>query len=315
MISKLLDSIKQNNKILILTHKGPDGDAVGSVCALGLMLKEMGKDITYIVDSMLSEKLKINNEANFFSASTTEAFDLAIALDCSELDYLYDRKYLEKANQVIVIDHHITNKKYGDMNYVCESAAAVGEIIIDMYEYANIQISSQAAAWLYLSLATDTGNFRYSNVTANTHRKVAKLYEIRDDFSAINKKIEEYGLTRLTYLSKIINNIKMFSGNKVIISYISLNDYVNKIMDEEADMQLQNMIDILRNVESVEVAVLIKQADRELFKVSLRSNGDFDVAAVAKSYGGGGHKKAAGCNISGDIDTIIKNVASKIEIN
>jgi phosphoesterase RecJ-like protein len=242
-------------------------------------------------------------------------FDLVIALDCSELNYLYGSEYMKNAAEVIVIDHHVTNKKYGKINCVFESAAAVGEIIIDMYEYENIQISTQAASWLYLSLATDTGNFRYSNVTANTHKKVATLYEIRDDFSAINKKIEEYGLTRLKYLSRIIDNIDLSSDDKVIISYISLNDYMNKIMDEEADMQLQNMIDILRNVESVEVAVLIKQAESELFKVSLRSNGDFDVASVAKLYGGGGHKKAAGCNMSGDIDTVIKNLKNQIKIN
>lgn len=315
MINKLIDVIKQSNKIVILTHKGPDGDAVGSVCALGLMLKEMGKNVTYIIDSLLSEKLKIEHEANFFLTSTSETFDLAIALDCSELNYLYGSEYLANAKKVIVIDHHITNKKYGDVNCVSESVAAVGEIIIDLYAQMNIKISYEAAAWLYLSLATDTGNFRYSNVTANTHAKVAKLYEIRNDFSEINQKIEEYGLTRLIYLSKIIDNIQVFSNNKVIISYISLEDYVNKVMDEEADMQLQNMIDILRNVENVEVAVLIKQAEKELFKVSMRSNKDFDVAAVAKLYGGGGHKKAAGCNMSGEIDTIIKDLESNIKIN
>jgi phosphoesterase RecJ-like protein len=314
MINNIIDLIKKSKKILIMTHKGPDGDAVGSVCALGLLLKELGKDVTYIMDSLISNKMKIEKESDYFIQNTTDTFDLAIALDCSEKTFLFGHEYLEKADKVIVIDHHITNKRYGIENYISDKVAAVGEIIIDMYEILRVNIGYEAAAWRYLSLATDTGNFRYSNVTSDTHKKAAKLYEIRSDFDRINKKIEEYGLTRLKYLSKIIKNIIVYNNNKVIISYIEINDYVNKTLDEEAEMQLQNMIDVIRNVENIEVAVLIKQAEEELFKVSLRSNGEFDVAAVAKRYGGGGHKKAAGCNASGNIDNIISQLKKVITI-
>ncbi|MEL7570662.1 MAG: DHH family phosphoesterase [Eubacteriaceae bacterium] len=314
MINSIIDLIKKSNKILIITHKGPDGDAVGSVCALGLLLKELGKEVTYVMDNLISGKMKIEKESDYFVQTTEDKFDLAIALDCSEKTFLFGHEYLQNANEVAVIDHHITNKKYGDKNYVSHKVAAVGEIIIDIYKILNVNISYEAAAWLYLSLATDTGNFRYSNVTADTHKKTAMLYEIRSDFDKINKQIEQYGLTRLKYLSKVIKNIIVYNNNKVIISYIEINDYVNKTLDEEAEMQLQNMIDIIRNVENIEVAVLIKQAENELFKVSLRSNGDFDVAAVAKQYGGGGHKKAAGCNANGNIGNIISELKKTITV-
>ncbi len=314
MINNIINLINKSNKVLIVTHKGPDGDAVGSVCALGLLLKELGKDVTYIMDSLISDKMKIEKESDYFIQNTKDTFDLAIALDCSEKTFLFGHEYLKKADKVIVIDHHITNKKYGTENYVSDKVAAVGEIIIDMYSLMGVNIGYEAAAWLYLSLVTDTGNFRYSNVTADTHKKAAMLYSIRSDFDRINKKIEEYGLIRLKYLSKIIENIIVYSNNKVIISYIEINDYVNKALDEEAEMQLQNMIDVIRNIENIEVAVLIKQAEEALFKVSMRSNGDFDVAAVAKQYGGGGHKKAAGCNASGNINNIISQLKKIITI-
>jgi len=314
MINNLLNLLKQSKKILIITHMGPDGDAVGSVCALGILLKELNKDVTYIMDSLISDKMKIGNEARYFNQSTDDRFDLAIALDCSEKTFLFGHEYLDSAEKVIVIDHHITNKKYGDINYVSPDVAAVGEIIMDIYDILGMRIGYEAAAWLYLSLATDTGNFRYSNVTANTHKKAAILYEIRNDFDTINKKIEGYGLTRLKYLSKVIENIMLFGDNKVIVSYISLDDYNNKMLDKETEMQLQNMIDVIRNVENVQVAVLLKQFKEDEFKISLRSNGDFDVAAVAKKFGGGGHKKAAGCNANGNISDIISDLKTQIKI-
>lgn len=300
---------------MLLTHKRPDGDAVGSVCALGLLLKTLDKEVTYVIDPALSKRMKIEAEAQYFVEHTEKNFDLVIALDCADPDFLYGTDLLDAAPKSIVIDHHVTNKNYGTINYNLPLAAAVGEIVMDLYEAAGVKIGYEAASWLYLSLSTDTGNFRYSNVTAQTHQKAAQLFEIRDDFSALNQKMDEYGLLRLKYLACVIERILLLYEGKVAISYLTLDDYENKVMDEETDMQLQNMIDILRNIENVEVAALIKQEAKNLFKVSMRSNGEEDVAAIAQKFGGGGHKKAAGCDMHGDIQTILTLLKENIVID
>ncbi len=312
MINKILEEIKSSETILILTHKRPDGDAIGSVCALGLLLKSMGKKVQYVVDPMVSKKMKIGPEAIFFADTTDRCFDLVIALDCADTDFLYGGELLKSAAKSIVIDHHVTNKNYGTFNYVKPAVAAVGEIIMDLYEAAKIGIGYEAASWLYLSLSTDTGNFRYSNVTAQTHLKAAKLFEIRNDFSAISQQMEKYGMARLRYLARVIEHIQLLCQNKVAVSYLELKDYENKVMDEETDLHLQDMVNVLRNIEDVEVSVFLKQEKPGAFKASMRSNGTIDVAKIAQRFGGGGHKKAAGCDINGEIQNIIASLKKEI---
>ncbi len=290
---------------MLLTHKRPDGDAIGSVCALGLLLKALKKEVTYVVDPAVSKKMKIAPEAAYFVDETNRQFDLIIALDCADPNFLYKESLLKAADKIVVMDHHVTNKNYGTLNYVLPAVAAVGEVVMDLYDAAGIDIGYEAAAWLYLSLSTDTGNFRYSNVTAQTHIKAAKLFEIRNDFSEINQKMDEYGMGKLKYLARVIERIELSFQGKVALSYLELADYENHVMDEETDMQLQNMIDVLRNIEGVEVAIFIKQETSDTFKISMRSNGKVDVAKIAQLFGGGGHKKAAGGDGKGDITTII----------
>ncbi len=279
---------------------------------MGLLLRAIGKEVDYVIDGRVTENLKIEKEAARFRCETNDIYDAVIVLDCGDDEILYGREYLSAGPVRIVIDHHATNRQYGDINLVDDAIAATGELVVDLYDAFQVPISCEAAAWLYLSLATDTGNFRYSNVTAQTHFKMARIYEIRDDLAVINRQIEAYDVSKLIYLGKIIEHMQSYFDGRLLMSYLTRADYIDGVLDENHEAQLQNIIDFMRGVEGVEVAVLLKMTAGGTLKASLRSNTDFDVAVIAAEFGGGGHSKAAGFDVDLNVEELMAMLEKSI---
>lgn len=310
-MNEIIEMIKKNQSFVISSHRSPDGDSIGSCIALGLALKKLNKTVTYVIEKP-QDKFDFLHEISYFkdTNNSLEHYDVGLFLDCSSTDHLHKYSLLANCDHIINIDHHITNAKYGDINYINSKASATGEIIYDLINALHISVDEDIAAAVYTAIVTDTGNFKYSNVTAQTHDIVSKLYQFPNDYSEINKIIfDEHSYEKVKILGKALNNLYLMHENKVSIILLSLEDL--KSVSENAD--LEGIINYARDIKGVEVAVFMKETNKNIYRVSLRSNTDYNVSKLAAYYGGGGHNKAAGCTIEGiSSQYIIADIISKI---
>ncbi len=303
MSNQIKEYIDKNNEFLILPHKNPDGDTIGSAIALATVLTNMNKK-GYIV---LNDDIPLNLCFLKGIVYTQEEFEelnlninVVFTLDSSDISRFETRKKLLENKIVINIDHHITNTMYGDINYVRE-ASSVGEVLYDIFDELNYEVDSTIADALYVAISTDTGSFKYDNTSSNTLLIASKLRE-KVNFEKINTELyQNISYEDVLLSNKVLETLKIYNNNIGII-YLT-----NEMID---DMNLENtntegLVEKVRNISIVEVAIFIKEVNENLFKASLRSKYDFDVAKLALKYSGGGHKKAAGCSIDGKLDEVI----------
>lgn len=310
-MNDIIRIIKENETFLITCHKSPDGDAIGSSIALGLALKKINKKVTYVVETPIQEKFSYMHESEFFIDSAEGlTFDVGLFLDCSDASHLYDSTTLDLCSININIDHHISNTCYGDINFLDTGASAAGEIIYDIIKNLEVSLDSEIALALYTSIVTDTGNFKYSNVTSKTHNIIADLYSYPNTYWDINKKIfDEHSFLQMKLLGKALNNLFLAEEGKIAIIYLTAKDYSEAVKDDEG------IINYARDIEGVDIAMMLKEVDHNTFKISFRSNSDYDVSKLASYYGGGGHQKASGCTIKGaGRENVIKNILKKINL-
>ena len=268
-------TILSSKKIGITYHVSPDGDAVGSALALYQGLLKLNKDVYLISKDELAEYLRFLPCSEKIDGKTIEPLegtDLVIGVDCGDLERLSaDLDYYRKT--IINIDHHISNKYYGDINFVDTAASAAAEIIYALLEEMKIEIDIDMGTCLYTSLVTDTGSFRHSNVTERTLLIVSKLKSIGVNNTYIytqlfdNKKVETLRAT-----GAVLNKMELLCNGKLALM----------IIDEEQ-----------RSI------ILIKQNENAV-KASLRSKNNVDVRKIAEALGGGGHIKASGVTFKDD---------------
>ncbi|SHJ67319.1 phosphoesterase RecJ domain-containing protein [Caminicella sporogenes DSM 14501] len=306
-----LELFEGRKNIIILPHILPDGDTIGSSIALFYALKKLEKRVYIILNDKLPSNLKFLNANS--KIITTEDFeklsikpDLIITVDSSDTDRLGDRAYLlDLCSEVLNIDHHSTNTNYGKYNLVNSKAAACGEIIYELLKKLKIYIDKNIATALYVALSTDTGSFKYSNTTPLTLRIAADLIEKGIDFSFINTELyQNKPINKIKLLSDVLNSLELHFDGKLAVIYVT-NDMLKKNKIDISDTD--GIIEYARDIEGVNIAVLLKEFSDNTIKVSLRSKYDFDVSIIAKKFGGGGHKKAAGCTIYDTIDNA-KNI-------
>lgn len=311
VLEQIKEFIGKAKKILIITHENPDGDAVGS--SLGLMngLKKLeGKEIDVVIPevnemySFLPGFEEIKKEAN------PDAYDLCIALDSSDLDRLGKCKDLfEKIEDTIVIDHHITNQNYGDVNYVNAVASSTCQNIIVILATLDISINKDVATCIYSGILTDTGGFRY-NVQPETFEFAGMLLETGIDLARIYKRLfDETTLARTKLLGRAINNLEILEDGKVAFTYVTEKD-MQELGNKDGDQE--NIVNYGRNIEGVEVSVFLREKDGK-YKVSMRSNEYLDVSVIATMFLGGGHVKAAGCEIAKSLEEAKEIIISEIK--
>lgn len=310
----IIDAIKKYDTFIISTHKSPDGDAIGSCVALGLTLKKLNKKVNYIIETPVSQKLMFLPEITEFQNDiySCENFQVGIFLDCSDTGHLHDDSLLKKCKTNINIDHHISNTQYGDINYIDKKASATGEIIYNLIENLSLNLDRDICISLYTAIVTDTGNFKYTNVTSNTHNIISKLYKYYNNYWDINKKLfDEHPYEKVKLIGKALNNLYLIKDNRISIIFLTLNDlsFLSKKVD------IEGIINYARDIQGVEIAIMLKEVSTNVYKVSFRSNTDYDVSKLAVLYGGGGHSKASGCTIEGtSLKETIDNISEKLNI-
>ncbi len=282
--------LKSAEKILLTAHINPDGDAIGSTLAMMQILRAMGKFAQVYIDDKLprnfsvlpfEEEIKRPVDGEKFDA------DLLVILDTAP-----DRigKVIEMTDAPILnIDHHITNKSDVDFLHVESDAAATCEIIFKLCRELDVEITKNIAVCLYMGIATDTGFFNYSNTKPATLRAVAELVELGVEPNVISEQVERRTFLDVKIVSAALQTTKLFYGGKVVGMFIS-EEISRKVETTEG------LIDLIRVIDSVDVAFLLTCKSENFCRVSMRSKA-VDVSQIAKRLGGGGHVRAAGCSI------------------
>ncbi|QXM06102.1 DHH family phosphoesterase [Crassaminicella indica] len=312
-MKEALDIIHKADNILILPHILPDGDTIGSSVALYLALKKIGKHPVILLDEELPYNIKFLSQ-KYIRNKIDESFmfDLAISIDCSDVDRLGDRKeYIHKAKNSLNIDHHVTNTYFADINVVDSKAAATGEIIYFIIKAMKVAITKDIATCIYTALSTDTGSFKYDNTSSQTHRIVAELIEKNIDLNFITTQIyQNKPLYKVKLLSEVLNTLELYFDNKLAILCIT-KEMLERIGAKKEDTD--GIIEFARDINGVEVGVLLKEMEKGKIKVGFRAKYDVDVSKIAESFNGGGHKKASGCSIYDNMNNAKALIIKEIE--
>lgn len=310
MFEKLKNMVESAEKIAIFTHENPDGDALGSSYAFALGLLWLGKKVNVFLGDFKknTKEYKEICGKDMLSDINPDECDLKIALDCADINRIVLGGG-EFSGITGAIDHHITHKPYANETVVVD-APATGEIIFDILKEWGIEISPEIANNLYIAIACDTGNFKYSSTTPKTHRIIAELIECGADFSKICRELF-YKLSGeyLTLYKIALERLEFFANKKACVMYISDEDFKVAGLDEN---EAGDIVTLPSKIIGVEAGVFIRNRGNG-YKVSLRSNEYVNVSEIAVSFGGGGHIRAAGFSSELEIEELKKQVCSKIE--
>jgi phosphoesterase RecJ-like protein len=308
----IIKIINEKNNFLLTTHQNPDGDAIGSISALGLFLKQLGKNVDYFVQTPISREANLLNEISNFNNRIIEGYDAVFTVDCSSRSYVYAPEYYYDIKPRIVIDHHATNEYYGDINYVGECSAAA-ELVYLLGQKLDIVFTPEMAEAIFLGITSDTGSFKYTNVTSQTHKIVSELYEVvgsSEPFAYISYKVhKETSYQLLKVLSLALDTLELFCDNKVSMMVVT-----KDIIDNNGGVVGDDVVNYGINIENVEVAFLVKEYNNQKYKISIRSRGKIDVKDIAYEFSGGGHAAAAGFTYKGDIEELKKSLIEKVAL-
>lgn len=300
--------LKTHNDFCILTHASPDGDTLGSAAALYMGLKNAGKNCFIVCGDNIPEKYSY-----FFDNEFLKPIDYktVIAVDIAD-EHLLGSAY-EEFNSVVdlCIDHHISNTGYAKNLYLDSCAAATCESIYDIIKAMKWKLNDKMAAALYTGLSTDTGSFKYANVTAKTHKIAADLYNYNIRAYEISKIMFDTKSKALLNLEKLIlESAQFFFNDRCFVLSVTTDMLKSTGCNEN---ELESVAAISRCVEGVIVGVSIKQKDNDTFKVSLRTYDPLNASEICKRLGGGGHRAAAGCTLNGSLEEVKQQVLCVIE--
>ena len=298
-LSQIANLILEGKKIGITYHVSPDGDAVGSVLALFNALKSLNKDCYIISKDTLSENLKFLKGSDEITGEITEPVDetdIVVVLDCGNLERV-SANLKEFTGTIVNIDHHLSNDKYGDVNYIDSNAAATAEIVFELLNLMGISFEKENSVikdigtCMYTSIVTDTGAYRHSNVTERTHKISAILKKIGVDNTFIYQSLfDNKDFSRIKLIGKALSNMQLILNGKVALLEIDKN------FTADLGIDIGDTSDIISyglQIKGVEVTLLLKEVEDGV-KASLRAKNYVDVRKIAEVFGGGGHIRASG---------------------
>ena len=310
---KILEELKGKNKIAISGHIRPDGDCVGSCMGLSLFLKKALPHAQ--VDVFLEKPADIFNcikdvDQIISDSEEDRKYDVFFAVDCNDERLGDFRKYFDSAALTINIDHHISNKDGSAMiNYIKPEASSASELVYELIDPAYMDV--EIAKALYIGMAHDTGIFQYSNTAPSTLRAAADLIGYGFDFTKIiDETFYEKTYVQNRLLGKALADSRMLFGGRCAVSALTAMDMTDF---GGTSKDLDGIVSQLRYTRGADCAVFLYELKEKEFKVSMRSNGKVDVAKVAGNFGGGGHVRAAGCNLQGAPEECLERLLPLIE--
>ncbi len=295
---EIVQKIKETKSLAVVAHASPDGDAVGSTLAMALALRSLGKTVT-----ILSKEVPPNHlsylplyEEYGTVSSLCEETQVLLCLDCGNKDRLsMEREGFEEIFK-INLDHHVSNESYGDLNYVDSTSASTAEIVFEVMIALEVSINEDMAKCLYTGIVSDTGSFQYPSTTAKTLNIAAHLLETGLDFSSIQRALfATTPFKRVKLLGRALMTMESYLDGFVSTMYLEGEDFKTLAI---SDRDSGNIVNYGLEPLECDVSILFKEADGAL-RVSVRTKEQIDASALCGKFGGGGHVRAAGCNMEG----------------
>jgi phosphoesterase RecJ-like protein len=320
----VVTALRENDRFTVTSHEAPDGDALGSLLATELALKQLGKDVVMF----LGGEAPLPGEYRFLELEQiglqrTRPADLGervlVALDCASSNRVgAEAGLVEAAPFTVNIDHHHDNPRFGDVNLIVADASSTGEVLADVFRELGVRLTPEIAEALYVALVTDTGRFQYANTTPKALRLAADLVESGADVHRVFQGVyENVQFAKLKLLARALDRARVLEGGEILVSHLVRDDFEAVGATEPYS---EGIIDVLRSAEGALVSALIREPPRDggpLHKVSLRSSVDeVDVSAIARKSGGGGHREAAGFSseltVEEITDFIVREVVAQV---
>jgi phosphoesterase RecJ-like protein len=300
--------IKERDNILILTHKSPDGDTIGSACALSYALNNLGKKSKILFAEKVPAKYDylINKlpKDDDFETDTVISIDIATE---SLLGSLYD--YKDKID--ICIDHHISNNLSAKVTLLDGYAAAAAEIVYELILELGVEITKDIANALYTGISTDTGCFKFSNTTARTHVIAAELMMAGAEVEDINHRMfESKSKASIELEKRAINTLEYFADGKIAVITVTA-DMLKETGAEDSDLDAVNAIP--KKIDGVLAGITIKEKVPGEYRVSVRTHAPVNAAEICALFGGGGHIRAGGCTLDAPLDENKKRLIEAVE--
>ena len=307
-------TLREHNTIAILSHVRPDGDALGSALALGLSLRQLGKNVHIWNEEGMLEKYSFLPRGELMTTPPADPqdVDLAVALDTAIQNRLGTAgQAIRSAKLWINIDHHVSNPGYGDLVYIDPTAPATGQILFELIKSEKLPLDPDIAENLFVAISTDTGSFQYPNTTARTFQIAGELVQVGLNVGEIGQKTyENYPRRRIELLRELLGTMKFDADDRVASFALDLKTAAKLGVIPEDN---EGLIDHLRAIRGVIVAIFFEELADGKVRVSMRSKTEaVDVCAICEKFGGGGHKLAAGARIRGTLAEVRARVLEEV---
>lgn len=311
--SEILDIFEKHDDFLILTHKSPDGDTLGTGFALCNFLKDMGKRVRVANSDGFPERYDFLYEGN--EPDKFEDFEekYVIAVDVADPNLLGKKleKYQQEGAVDLCIDHHFSNKQFAKLNHVEGDEPAAAQIMYKIFRQSGRKLSDIIAKCLYTGIATDTGCFKYENTKPETHIIAAELMAYDIDFANVNRKmfdVKSRGRIKVEQL--VTGNMEFYCGGACAM--ISLTTQMIESCNIDP-AEFDGLASVPLSVEGVMIGITVKQRHEQVFKISVRTTEEIDASDFCSAFDGGGHKRAAGCEIHGTLEEVKKQLLDRVE--
>lgn len=298
IIDRLLEEFRRHQSFCVVGHIRPDGDCIGSQLALTLALRNAGKQVVCWNEDAVPQKLRfLDPERLIQKPKANGAFDCVVAVDCASLPRLgRTAECIQQRQSFINVDHHPSNTRYADLNWVAPRAPSTGELVFRLLKEAGWPITRPIADCLFTAVSTDTGSFQYPTTLPSTYHVAAELVKRGADLAKIcNEVYQSYSLSRVRLVRHLYNKFRLTHDDQIAYCWLKPADFVRTGANKE---DAEGLIDHIRAIEPVVVAILFEELEPGLCRVSFRSKRpEVDVNQIACQFGGGGHPAAAGARI------------------
>ena len=305
--------LMQAETVLIYPHVNMDGDALGSAAALCKALRKWGKTCYILLEDNIARNIQFLDKGYCtWDKDLVADVDVSVCLDCGDLSRFQQRKdkFLE-GKVTICLDHHRTTEPFCQFNYVDPDAAATGLLVFQLLKTMGAEPDAEIADAIFAAITTDTGDFQYSNTTKECHEVMTELFDWGVNVSAVSQEIyNRVRLERILLHGKALDRMEVLCDGMVAMTVVT-----QKMLEETgAGMdETEGLVEQLRSIDGVEIAILVKEAEPEKLKASLRAKSWGNVADIAEKLGGGGHIKAAGCTINMGLEDGLALLRQEVE--
>lgn len=314
MIAAIARELRDNKRFLLTTHVNPDGDAIGSLGALALVLEDMGKKVVAYCQDEIPGFLRFlpYSDRIVREIPGPDRFDVAVVLDCGELDRIGNAAaVMQQVEKIIHIDHHSSSDDFGQLNLVRPECSSTAEILYEIIQAIPMSLSPEAAENIYTAILTDTGSFRFANTTARALEIAAEMVALGVAPDKMASEVyDSMSPERLRLLAMSLQTLTLRANGRLATMQVSrrmLEQTKTTVMDTDG------FVNYPRGISTAEMAIFFREMDSGKVNVSLRSRGKLNVAEFARTYDGGGHHNAAAFRAAGSLDEVVEEILAAAE--